>query len=165
MSPTAIRPELCFALSNIHEILTIAARSGRCHCSLMTAESDPSPSVSTEETITPAQQAIRQRALRTIATQLEQPVRSRKQRLTIVAMTLGALLVFLLLVNFFISGMQRILDIWYPGSISGRNAQPAEPPPLRPGEPFYITVDPPLEDSGAQSSANTTTSASQSAHQ
>ena len=103
---------------------------------------------SAEDSATTAiQQAIRKRALDTIAEQQSRPPTPLSRRLLIIGLTLGAVLVFLLLVNFVVTGMRKIMETWYPGSISGSVTQPvpARPITLGPDQPFYISVDPPLE--------------------
>lgn len=109
---------------------------------------------------TALQQAIRRRALDTIAEQQSRPQEPWSRRLLIIGLTLVAMLIFVAMINFVITGMQRIMDIWYPGSISDRATQPT-PAPLGIDQPFYITVDPPLNE--AQSSAGVTSSESSAA--
>jgi hypothetical protein len=110
-----------------------------------------------DEAATALQQAIRNRAVDTITASQARTVAPLSQRLLIIGMTLGATLVFVLMINFIVTGMRKIMDVWYPGSFSSTTRQPAaEPPPLRPDQPMYITVDPPAEAAapGEQHSAH-----------
>jgi len=91
------------------------------------------------------QQAIRHRAIETANAAHARVPRPVQQRLIIIALTLGALLSFVLLINFAVTGVQKIMDIWYPGSISGRIVAPTAAQPLDPSKPFYISVEPPLQ--------------------
>lgn len=113
------------------------------------------------------QQAIRKRALDTIAVQQSLPVAPLSRRLLIIGLTLVAMLVFLLLLNFVVTGMHKIMDIWYPGSISGRVTQPIPArPPQDLSQPFYISVDPPLETTAPGNGvATSSASAASDSHQ
>lgn len=94
---------------------------------------------------TALQHAIRQRSIDTLTADQTRPATPASQRLLIIGLTLGAMLVFVLVINFVVGGIQRIMDVWYPGSISGEVESPITVQPLRPGQPYYITVDPPVE--------------------
>jgi hypothetical protein len=115
--------------------------------------------------LTAMQQAVRKRAQDSIVDQQSRPAVPLSRRLLVIGLTLLAMLVFLGLVNFVVTGMHRIMDVWYPGSISDRATHPAPDRPVSNGvdQPFYITVDPPLDsappgggatDSGASASAD-----------
>jgi hypothetical protein len=96
--------------------------------------------------VTAMQEAIRKRAIDTVNAEQARPPASLPQRMLILGLTLSAMLVFVLLINFVVTGMQKIMDVWYPGSISGRSAnEPMAVPPLGPDQPFYISVDPPAD--------------------
>lgn len=109
---------------------------------------------------TALQHAIRQRSIDTLTADQIRPSTPASQRLLIIGLTLGTMLVFILVINFVVGGIQRIMDVWYPGSISGEVESPISVQPLRPGQPYYITVDPPVEAPqsgvGAASSSVTT---------
>jgi hypothetical protein len=98
------------------------------------------------------ERAIRARALAEIEQQQAQPPMPASRRLLIMVVVLVAVSGFLFSVNFAVTGIRRIMDIWYPGSISKRTDKPVPvPAPGTAGstQPFYITVDPQPEPAPA----------------
>lgn len=113
------------------------------------AVANPAPEIS------PVEQAIRARALRAIEQEATRPPVSMQRRVLIIALVLVAAAGFLISVNFVVTGMHRIMDIWYPGSISNRTA-PAPIPAPAPGtagsdKPFAISVVPASGNESASS--------------
>ena len=82
-----------------------------------------------------------------------------QRRVLIIALVLVAAAGFLISVNFVVTGMHRIMDIWYPGSISRTEPAPG-PAPGSTGanQPFYISVDPQPEPAAPVQPATTTAS-------
>jgi hypothetical protein len=111
-----------------------------------------------EPGLSAVEKAIRERALDSIAQEAARPPTSMRRRLLILVLVLASSAGFLISVNFVVTGMRKIMDIWYPGSITGRVQQTPEPLPGTAGSdrPFVITVVPPSSNttsSGQQSSA------------
>jgi hypothetical protein len=131
-------------------------------------EQQPTPMSDNNEDVQSSalQQAIRQRSIDTLNAEQARPPASLARRLLIIGLTGIAILVFVVMINFVVTGMHKIMDVWYPGSISGATAQPvpAEPPPLGPDQPFYISVDPPLAQPTHDHATGANSSASSDAH-
>lgn len=99
------------------------------------------------------EKAIRARALRAIEQEASRPPVSMQRRVLIIALVLVAAAGFLISVNFVVTGMHRIMDIWYPGSITNRTAPAPAPPPGTAGsdKPFAISVVPASGNESASS--------------
>lgn len=105
------------------------------------------------------EKAIRARALRAIEQEASRPPVSMQRRVLIIALVLVAAAGFLISVNFVVTGMHRIMDIWYPGSITNRTAPapgsvsgPAPPPGTAGSDkPFAISVVPASGNESASS--------------
>jgi hypothetical protein len=106
---------------------------------------------------TALQQAIRMRSIDTLNADQARPPPPLSQRLLILGLTLAAMLIFVLMINFIVTGVQKIMDVWYPGTISGQglDTAPHTPAVFDPKQPIYISVDPPADQvvSGDHSSA------------
>ena len=106
---------------------------------------------------TALQQAIRMRSIDTLNADQTRPPPPLSQRLLILGLTLAAMLIFVLMINFIVTGVQKIMDVWYPGTITGQGLEtaPHAPAVFDPKQPIYISVDPPVEQtsSGDHSSA------------
>ena len=86
---------------------------------------------------TPLQQAVRARALWTIENQHNQPRLSTRRKLLFASLSLVTVIGLIILINYGVIIMQRIFALW---------TQDEAPVITQPkvGEPFYITVDPPI---------------------
>jgi hypothetical protein len=109
---------------------------------------------------TALQQAIRLRSIDTLNAAQERPPVPLSQRLLILGLTLGAMLIFVLMINFIVTGVQKIMDVWYPGTISGKavEAVPHVPAVFDPKQPIYISVDPPAVQTLSDDHSSTTSS-------
>jgi hypothetical protein len=96
---------------------------------------------------TALQQAIRMRSIDTLNADQARPPVPLSQRLLILGLTLAAMLVFILMINFIVTGVQKIMDVWYPGTISNKGMEITSPAPavFDPKQPIYISVDPPAD--------------------
>ena len=80
-------------------------------------------------------EAIRARALDQIRQEQERPKPSRRDRMQVLLFTVCAVTLLVIFLNFVVTGLDRIMDIWYPGSISQR-----APKPVDYSKPFEIGV-------------------------
>jgi hypothetical protein len=106
---------------------------------------------------TALQQAIRMRSIDTLNADQTRPGPPLSQRLLILGLTLAAMLIFVLMINFIVTGVQKIMDVWYPGTISGEGMK-AAPPVFDPKQPIYISVDPPADQAPSSNQSDTTSS-------
>jgi hypothetical protein len=114
--------------------------------------SDPSAH---NDSPTAMEQAVRARALERIRQEHEQPKPTWQRRVAVIGLTALAVLVVFTLLNFAVTGLMRIMDIWYPGSISGRN--PEAPRARSLDEPFMVGVV--TEDESNSSASSSVSSA------
>lgn len=100
------------------------------------------------------EKAVRARELDRIRLEQEQPKPTLRDRLPVIGLTVGVVLVVVLLINFLVNGLMHIMDIWYPGSISGRVPGAEQPAPKNGNgidQPYMIGVVP--ESSASASSS------------
>ena len=100
-----------------------------------------------ESKLSPMQQAIRARALRTIENQSNQPRLSGRRKLVFATLSVLTVIGLVLFINYGVAVMQRIFELWM------QDDSPVVAP-LKPGEPFYITVDPPSASAVSSASAH-----------
>ena len=99
------------------------------------------------------QEAIRNRARDTLDNDAGQPTASRQRKLlTALAVTL-VVAALILVIDFGVRVMHFILTVWY--GDPNEQAQPAPPSvnPYDPTKPFYITVNPPVDNNSKQQSS------------
>lgn len=142
----------------------VVSAVGQCHCSGMTV--GPESPVSRHDAIAPdttpaaaqvsaVEKAIRARALDAIEQEQSRPPESPRRRVLIIVMTVVMLCGVVYALNWVVTGMHRIMDIWYPGSISHRNqADPPLPGTEGSAQPFAISVVPADEDADSASSSS-----------
>jgi len=99
--------------------------------------------------------AVRARALEQIRHEQERPGSSRRDRIQVLVFTICAVSLLVIFLNFVVTGLDRIMDIWYPGSISTRAAKPEAP--IDPSKPFMIGVIVEDQSSSTSSAASSVT--------
>jgi len=99
-------------------------------------DSKETGSIPAESELSPMQQAIKARALRTIENQGNQSRMSVRRKLAFSALSILTVVGLIFLINYSVAIMQRIFKLWV-------QDDPYVVTPLKPGEPFYITVEPP----------------------
>ena len=99
-------------------------------------DSKETGNITAESKLSPMQQAIRARALRTIENQANQPRLSSHRKLVFATLSVVTVIGLIILINYGVAIMQRIFELWM-------QDDPPVIAPLKPGEPFYITVEPP----------------------
>ncbi len=104
----------------------------------MQTDADPDP-LTQSDTQSSFQRAIRARALDTINLQINQPTPTLRRRLMTGAMVLVIVMLLVLTIDFGVRVMHHIMQIW------GYEEVPVPPPVFNPDQPFYITVEPPVE--------------------
>jgi len=114
--------------------------------------------VHSEEEIADAMhKAVRARALEQARQEQERPKPTLRDRLPVIALTAAAVLIVAMLINFVVNGMMRIMDIWYPGSISGRAPAAEQPMPGNGNgidQPYMIGVVPEPDASSSSTSSS-----------
>lgn len=101
-------------------------------------------------------EAVRARALEQIRQDEARTGPSRKERIQVLIFTICAVTLLVIFLNFVVTGLHRIMDIWYPGSISGRVPHPEVP--IDPNKAFMIGVI--VEGDTSSSSSSSLSSAS-----
>ncbi len=102
------------------------------------------PSLGVE--LSPLQRAIKARALRTIENQENQPRLSVRRKLVFAGLSILTVVGLIILINYGVAIMQRIFELWT------EDETPVVSQP-EPGQPFYITVDPPSASAAHSSQA------------
>lgn len=108
------------------------------------------PLDSSQRAPTALQQAIRARALDTLDNAERLPKPTRQRKLVVAGLVVATVAVLLLLIDFSVRVMHHILMMWYPEAPA--QVQPRPVKPLGPNDPYYITVEPPADDSATASS-------------
>ena len=108
-----------------------------------------------ESKLSPMQQAIKARALRTIENQVNQPRLSGRRKLVFAMLSVVTVIGLIILINYGVAIMQRIFELWM------QDDSPVVAP-LKSGEPFYITVDPPSASAASSASAQSSSAQSSS---
>ena len=109
-------------------------------------ESKETGSLPAESKLSTMQQAIKARALRTIENQANQPRLSGRRKLVFATLSVLMVMGLIILINYSVAIMQHIFELWM------QDDSPVVAP-LKPGEAFYITVDPPIASAVSSASA------------
>ena len=103
--------------------------------------------------------AVRARALEQIRQEQERPGPSRRDRIQVLIFTICAVTLLIVFLDFVVTGLDRIMDIWYPGSISSRIPKPPEP--IDPNKAYMIGV---IVEGESESSSSSSASSTASRH-
>ncbi len=115
------------------------------------------PDCAVDPAIDPAMKAaVRARALDRIRQEQERTGPTRKDRIQVLIFTTCAVTLLVIFLNFVVTGLHRIMDIWYPGSISSRVPQPEQP--IDPNKAYMIGVIVEGESSSSSSSSSLSSS-------
>jgi hypothetical protein len=109
-------------------------------------DSNEAERLSIEPQLSPMQRAIKARAIATIENQGNQPRLSVRRKLAFATLSIMTVVGLIFLINYGVAIMQRIFELWI------QDDSPVVAP-LKPGEPFYITVDPPSASAVGSASA------------
>lgn len=104
--------------------------------SLLGGDTDKTEQPSLGVELSHLQRAIKARALRTIENQENQPRLSVRRKLVFAGLSILTVVGLIVLINYGVAIMQRIFELWM------EDDAPVVTQP-EPGQPFYITVDPP----------------------